>query len=122
MHHSDRRSQYASHAFQDKRKEYGMTCSISRKGDCWENSPTESWFNSLKNERVHGLRYAPHAEMRAARFEYIEVFYSRTRQHSTLGYQSPIPTLDRWSSEQKWESGELRSKHGEGGARGPVRW
>jgi transposase InsO family protein len=58
MHHSDRGSQYASHAFQEKLKEYGMTCSMSRKGNCWDNAPTESWFNSFKNERVHGVRYA----------------------------------------------------------------
>ena len=58
IHHSDRGSQYASHAFQEKLTEYGMTCSMSRKGNCWDNAPTESWFNSLKNERVHGVRYA----------------------------------------------------------------
>jgi transposase InsO family protein len=68
-------AQYASHAFQDKLKEYGMTCSMSRKGNCWDNAPTESWFNSFKNERFHGVRYATHAEMKAASFEYIEVFY-----------------------------------------------
>jgi putative transposase len=100
MHHSDRGSQYASHAFQDKLKEFGMTCSMSRKGNCWDNAPTESWFNSFKNERVHGQRYATHADMKAASFEYIEVFYNRTRQHSTLGYQSPIQFLDHWRSEQ----------------------
>jgi putative transposase len=52
-----------------------MTCSMSRKGNCWDNAPTESWFNSFKNERFHGVRYATHAEMKAASFEYIEVFY-----------------------------------------------
>lgn len=103
MHHSDRGSQYASHAFQDKLKEYGMTCSMSRKGNCWDNAPTESWFNSFKNERVHGRHYATHADMKAASFEYIEVFYNRTRQHSTLGYCSPIQYLHRWRSEQNQE-------------------
>jgi putative transposase len=57
MHHSDRGSQYASHAFADKLNEFGMTCSMSRKGNCWDNAPTESWFNSFKNERYHGRRY-----------------------------------------------------------------
>ena len=85
MHHSDRGSQYASHAFQDKLKEYGMACSMSRKGNCWDNAPTECWFNSFKNEWVHGIRYATHADMKATSFEYIEVFYNRKRQHSTLG-------------------------------------
>ncbi len=103
MHHSDRGSQYASHAFQDKLKEFGIACSMSRKGNCWDNAPTESWFNSFKNERYHGLRYATHAEMKAASFEYIEVFYNRTRQHSTLGYQSPIQYLDHWMSAQNQE-------------------
>ena len=57
MHHSDRGSQYANRVFQDKLAEYGMTCSMSRKGHCGDNAPTESSFNSLKNERVHGTRY-----------------------------------------------------------------
>ena len=103
MHHSDRGSQYASHAFQDKLRAYGMTCSMSRKGNCWDNAPTESWFNSFKNERVHGLRYATQDEMKAVSFEYIEVFYNRKRQHSTLGYQSPMQFLARWISKQQQE-------------------
>lgn len=98
IHHSDRGSQYASHAFQDKLAEYGMTCSMSRKGNCWDNAPTESWFNSFKNERVHGVRYATHAEMSAVGFEYIEVFYNRKRLHSTLGYKAPAPFLKDWLS------------------------
>jgi len=104
MHHSDRGSQYASHAFQDKLKKFGMICSMSRKGNCWDNAPTESWFNSFKNERVHGLRYATHAAMKAASFEYIEVFYNRKRQHSTLGYRSPIEYLERWAREQNQDA------------------
>lgn len=103
MHHSDRGSQYASHAFQDKLKEFGMICSMSRKGNCRDNAPTESWFNSFKNERYHGLHYATHAEMKAAGFEYIEVFYNRTRRHSTLGYQSPAQYLDHWRRKQNQE-------------------
>ena len=94
MHHSDRGSQYASHLFQAKLKEYGMICSMSRKGNCWDNAPTESWFNSFKNERVHGLRYETRDEMKAMAFEYIEVLYNRKRQHSTLGYKSPMQFLD----------------------------
>lgn len=101
IHHSDRGSQYASLAFQNRLKEYGMVCSMSRKGNCWDNAPTESWFNSLKNERVHGLRYATRAEMTAASFEYIEVFYNRRRRHSTLGYKSPMQFLDDWLAAQR---------------------
>lgn len=101
MHHSDRGSQYASHAFQGKLKEYGMVCSMSRKGNCWDNAPTESWFNSFKNERVHGLRFETRAEMTAMSFAYIEVLYNRKRQHSTLGYKSPIQFLNDWLIAQK---------------------
>ena len=104
MHHSDRGSQYASHAFQDKLKEYGMRCSMNRKGNRWDNAPTESWFNSFKNERVHGIRYATHADMKAISFEYIEVFYNRKRQHSTLGYQSPTRCLENWLADQQQET------------------
>ena len=100
MHHSDRGSQYASHAFQDKLKEFGMICSMSRKGNCWDNAPTESWFNSFKNERVHGVRYETHANIKSAAFEYIEVFYNRKRLHSTLGYKSPTDFLNEWNQQQ----------------------
>ena len=103
MHHSDRGSPYASHAFQGKLKAYGMICSMSRKGNCWDNAPTESGFNSFKNERGHGIRYATHDEMKAASFEYIEVFYNRKRQHSTLGYRSPAQFLAHWISKQHQE-------------------
>ncbi len=103
MHHSDRGSQYASHTFQGKLKEYGMICSMSRKGNCWDNAPTESWFNSFKNERVHGLRFETRDEMTAMSFVYIEILYNRKRQHSTLGYKSPIQFLDDWLIAQQQE-------------------
>ena len=96
IHHSDRGSQYASHAFQSKLTEYGMLCSMSRKGNCWDNAPTESFFNSLKNERVHGTRYATREEAIADLFDYIEIFYNRSRRHSTLGYHSPVQFLQDW--------------------------
>ena len=96
LHHSDRGSQYASGAFQDRLTAYGMTCSMSRKGNCWDNAPTESWFNSFKNERIYGNRYATRAEITAETFDYIEVFYNRKRRHSSLGYQSPVQYLEDW--------------------------
>lgn len=96
MHHSDRGSQYASRVFQDKLTAYGMICSMSRKGNCWDNAPTESFFNSLKNERVHGTRYATRDEAKADLFDYIEPFYNRKRRHSTLGYQSPAQFMNDW--------------------------
>jgi putative transposase len=100
IHHSDRGSQYASHAFQDKLTEYGMICSMSRKGNCWDNAPSESFFNSLKNERVHGTRYETRDAAIADLFAYIEVFYNRSRRHSTLGYKSPTQFLHDWITTQ----------------------
>ena len=97
IHHSDRGSQYAAGVFQDLLREYGMKCSMSRKGNCWDNAPTESWFGSFKNERIHGESTVDQQTMRESVFEYIEVFYNRKRKHSTLGYQSPIQYLRRWA-------------------------
>ena len=77
----------------------------ARKGNCWDNAPTESFFNSLKNERVHGTRYDTRDEAIADVFDYIEPFYNRRRKHSTLGYVSPVKFLENWIStqhEQKW--------------------
>ena len=65
----------------------------------WDNAPTESFFNSLKNERVHGAAYATRADAQADLFEYIEVFYNRSRRHSTLGYSSPVRFLEEWISQ-----------------------
>ena len=104
LHHSDRGSQYASHPFQHTLRDYGMICSMSRKGNGWDHAPTESGFNSFKNERVHGIRYDTRAAMTAASFEYIEVFDNRTRRHSTLGYQSPRQFLEEWRLAQHEEN------------------
>jgi putative transposase len=100
VHHSDRGVQYASQALQAKLAEYGMRCSMSRKGNCWDNAPTESFFNSLKNERVHGSRYRTRADAKADVFQYIEIFYNRVRRHSTLGQTSPEQFLNAWLSNQ----------------------
>ena len=100
IHHSDRGSQYASKAHRRKLVEYRMRCSMSRKANCWDNAPTESFFNSLKNERVHGTRYATREEAIADLFDYIEVFYNRSRRHSTLGYRSPVQFLQDWITNQ----------------------
>jgi putative transposase len=72
-----------------------MVCSMSRKGTLG-NAPTESLFNSFKNERVHGLSYETRAEITAMSLEYIEVLYKRKRQHSTLGYKPPMQFLEGW--------------------------
>jgi transposase InsO family protein len=100
MLHSDQGSQYASRAFQDRLKEYGMMGSMSRKGHCWDNAPTESGFGTFKNERVQGIRLRSHTEVKDMIFEYIEIFYNRKRLHSSLGYQSPVRCLEQWLKRQ----------------------
>jgi putative transposase len=87
--HSDRGGQYASEHYQLLLAKHGIVCSMSRRADCWDNAPMESFFASLKKELVHGVDFATRAEARAAIFEYIEVFYNVQRRHSSLGYVSP---------------------------------
>jgi putative transposase len=87
--HSDRGSQYASEHYQLLLARHGITCSMSRRADCWDNAPMESFFASLKKELIHDADFATRAEARAAIFEYIEVFYNGQRRHSSLGYVSP---------------------------------
>jgi len=89
IHHSDRGSQYASREYRDLLEEHGMICSMSRKGNCWDNAVMESFYRSLKTELVHHEDFATREEARRAIFKYIEVFYNRVRRHSTLGYLSP---------------------------------
>ena len=101
LHHSDRGSQYCSHDYQALLAEYGMTCSMSRKGNGWDNTPMESFFNSLKNERVFHEDYETRAEAKRDVFEYIEMFYNRRRHHSALGYRSPAKHYAAWIAEQK---------------------
>ncbi len=90
LHHSDRGSQYASGDYQDALDGLGVVCSMSRKGNCWDNAVAESFFATLKNELVYTRRFATRAEAREAIFEFVEVFYNRHRRHSTIGYVSPI--------------------------------
>ena len=88
-HHSDRGSQYCSHAFQLALRRNRIDCSMSRKGNCWDNAVAESFFATLKKELVHQCEYADQEAARASVFEYIEVFYNRVRRHSFLGGMSP---------------------------------
>jgi transposase InsO family protein len=87
--HSDRGSQYASADFQSLLAHYGLRCSMSRKGDCWDNAVVESFFGSLKQELVFHQKYLTRFQARQSIFDYIERFYNRRRLHSTLGYKSP---------------------------------
>jgi putative transposase len=90
MHHSDRGSQYASLAYQKALKDAGLLCSMSRKGNCWDNAITESFFGRLKDECVHRHSFTSHAHAKRVLFEHIEVFYNRQRLHSALGYRTPV--------------------------------
>ena len=90
LHHSDRGSQYTSDAFQRLMADHGVTCSMSRAGNCWDNAAMESFFSSLKTERTARKTYRLRDEARADVFDYIECFYNPRRRHSTLGYLSPI--------------------------------
>jgi len=89
LHHSDRGCQYTSAEYQAELQALGVEVSMSRKGNCWDNAVAESFFATLKNELVHGQTWESRFELRAAVFEYIEVFYNRQRLHSTLGYKTP---------------------------------
>ena len=90
LHHSDRGVQYAAGDYQKQLREHGIVCSMSRKGDCWDNAVAESFFSTLKAERVHRTDYVSRSQARASVFEYIEVFYNARRRHSALGYVSPV--------------------------------
>jgi transposase InsO family protein len=89
LHHSDRGSQYAATQYQQVLTTYGITPSMSRKGNCWDNACVESFFGTLKRELVYHRQYATRQDATQDIFEYIEVFYNRKRRHSTLGYNSP---------------------------------
>jgi len=89
IHHSDRGSQYACKAFRKLLKKNGIKGSMSRKGDCWDNAVVESFFGSLKQERVHWRHYQTRNEAQQDILNYISVFYNNYRLHSTLGYVSP---------------------------------
>jgi putative transposase len=89
IHHSDRGIQYAAEAYRSALARSGVIPSMSRKGDCLDNAPMESFFHTLKTERVHHRRYATRAQARYDLFGYIEGFYNSRRLHSALGYISP---------------------------------
>ena len=89
VHHTDRGSQYAATRYRALLAGHGLTASMSRRGNCWDNAVVESFFHTLKTEHVQHQRYRTREEARQDIFEWIEVFYNRVRRHSTLGYRSP---------------------------------
>jgi putative transposase len=88
--HSDQGAQYAAISYQNLLRELGFVCSMSRKGNCWDNAPMESFFHSLKTEWVVFEDYKTHSEARSSLFSYIELFYNRKRRHSSIGNKSPM--------------------------------
>jgi transposase InsO family protein len=90
LHHSDRGVQYAGAAYQEQLRQAGIVCSMSSKGDCWDNAVAESFFSTFKAELVHRMDYASRDQAWASAFDYIEAFYNPSRRHSALGYSSPV--------------------------------
>jgi putative transposase len=90
VHHTDRGTTYASTEYQDLLHRSGIKCSMSRKGDCWDNAVAESFFSSLKTEGIGDVTFPSHDAARRVVFEYIAAFYNSTRRHSYLGYKSPM--------------------------------
>ena len=89
LHHSDRGCQYTSFEYRQRLEALGITVSMSRTGNCWDSAVAESFFATLKSELIHRRRWHNALELRAALFEYIEVFYNRRRLHSSLDYRTP---------------------------------
>ena len=90
IHHTDRGMLYAAHSYRALQEKHGLVPSMSRKGDCYDDAVAESFFASLKNERVYFNNYQTRQEAKSDIFRYIEVFYNRQRLHQTLGYRTPI--------------------------------
>jgi putative transposase len=99
IHHSDRGSQYCARDYRALLDQFGMEASMSRKGNCYDNAPMESFWGSLKNELVHHRRFATRAEAEAAIREYIEIFYNRQRRHSRLGNVAPAVFAQNFSKQ-----------------------
>ena len=87
--HSDRGSQYCSNDYQALLKDFGFICSMSRKGNCWDNAPMETFWGKMKYEWLYGFRFRTRDEARAAVFEYVQIFYNRNRLHASNGYLTP---------------------------------
>ena len=102
--HTDRGVQYAAGEYRRLLSDWAVTPSMSRRGNCYDNAVSESFFATLKKELVHRECYATHDEARASIFEYIEVFYNRERMHSTINYMTPVAFLKAWQDEQKKET------------------
>ena len=97
MHHSDQGSPYASEDYQDVLEMQGITCSMSRRGNCYDNAVMESFFSTVKNEL--GEHFDTHGKAKMELFDYIEVFYNQRRRHSTIGQISPAAFKKAWATQ-----------------------
>lgn len=100
MHHCDRGAQYCAQDYQDRLRQLGMTASMSRRGNCYDNAPMESFWGTLKSELIHHRRYETREQARREIAEYIELFYNRQRRHSRLGNYSPAAFAHHWARQQ----------------------
>lgn len=101
IHHSDRGSQYCSHEYQALLRGHGMRVSMSRKGNCYDSAPVESFFGTLKTELVHHRRYKSRSEAEREITEYIDLFYNRQRRQARLGYLSPVAYTHLFTRQQR---------------------
>lgn len=101
IHHSDRGSQYCAHDYQAQLARFGMRASMSRRGNCYDNAPMESFWGTLKNELVHHRRYETREHARREITEYIDIFYNRQRRHSRLGNLSPAAFTRQFYRQQQ---------------------
>ena len=97
MHHSDRGSQYCSAAYRALQARYGMQTSMSRKGNCWDNAPMESFFGTIKTESLHHYRFKTREHAKRVIFEYVEVFYNRIRRHAKIDNQIPADFASQYA-------------------------
>lgn len=101
IHHSDQGSQYCAHNYRKLVEQFGMQASMSRRGNCYDNAPMESFWGSMKNELIHHQRYATRTDAKAAIQEYIESFYNRQRRHSRLGNVPPALFAENFNKQQQ---------------------
>ena len=109
MFHSDRGSQYASEDFQRMLTRFGISASMSRKGNCWDNACAETLFGSLKVERLHGQRFNTRREAQDEALAWIR-WYNQTRMHSTLGYVSPAQFENSWMRAKRQGHGKVEKQ------------
>ena len=100
IHHSDRGSQYCAHDYQKLLTQFGMIASMSRKANCWDNAPMESFWGTLKTELIHHRRFQTRQQAKQEITEYIKIFYNRMRKQARLGYLSPAAFTQKYYAEQ----------------------